>query len=253
MIEDNGSYYICLQDGLYAKAQKRVFSKNSSLATLRPETRKVVRSIFEKCEESGAELLNNTVEVYIPINEDMLSQSSLMATSTFPVTNEQVRYTSVGGEQVIKSGTNAFQSYATTVIDNIAKTVIGGVVSKINPYVGVISTIANLFPSKYNEVRSYTDWTFGVKLQEEKVVQLSWVYVANSPYLGAQTQFATIRYLSILTKGLQPSITDTSSYLYYRTPHYQSPETIARQHYTDTWVEQILSYPIDGIDVKSLA
>ena len=40
---------------------------------------------------------------------------------------------------------------------------------------------------------------------------------------------------------------------YYRTPHYQSPETIARQHYTDTWVEQILSYPIDGIDVKSLA
>lgn len=120
-------------------------------------------------------------------------------------------------------------------------------------YVGVISTIANLFPSKYNEVRSYTDWTFGVKLQEEKVVQLSWVYVANSPYLGAQTQFATIRYLSILTKGLQPSITDTSSYLYYRTPHYQSPETIARQHYTDTWVEQILSYPIDGIDVKSLA
>ena len=39
----------------------------------------------------------------------------------------------------------------------------------------------------------------------------------------------------------------------YRTPHYQSPETIARQHYTDTWVEQILSYPIDGIDVKSLA
>lgn len=253
LIEDNGSYYICLQDGLYAKAQKRVFSKNSSLATLRPETRKVVRSIFEKCEESGAELLNNTVEVYIPINEDMLSQSSLMATSTFPVTNEQVRYTSVGGEQVIKSGTNAFQSYATTVIDNIAKTVIGGVVSKINPYVGVISTIANLFPSKYNEVRSYTDWTFGVKLQEEKVVQLSWVYVANSPYLGAQTQFATIRYLSILTKGLQPSITDTSSYLYYRTPHYQSPETIARQHYTDTWVEQILSYPIDGIDVKSLA
>ena len=202
--------------------------------------------------ENG-ELLNNTVEVYIPINEDMLSQSSLMATSTFPVTNEQVRYTSVGGEQVIKSGTNAFQSYATTVIDNIAKTVIGGVVSKINPYVGVISTIANLFPSKYNEVRSYTDWTFGVKLQEEKVVQLSWVYVANSPYLGAQTQFATIRYLSILTKGLQPSITDTSSYLYYRTPHYQSPETIARQHYTDTWVEQILSYPIDGIDVKSLA
>ena len=160
LIEDNGSYYICLQDGLYAKAQKRVFSKNSSLATLRPETRKVVRSIFEKCEESGAELLNNTVEVYIPINEDMLSQSSLMATSTFPVTNEQVRYTSVGGEQVIKSGTNAFQSYATTVIDNIAKTVIGGVVSKINPYVGVISTIANLFPSKYNEVRSYTDWTF---------------------------------------------------------------------------------------------
>lgn len=138
LIEDNGSYYICLQDGLYAKAQKRVFSKNSSLATLRPETRKVVRSIFEKCEESGAELLNNTVEVYIPINEDMLSQSSLMATSTFPVTNEQVRYTSVGGEQVIKSGTNAFQSYATTVIDNIAKTVIGGVVSKINPYVGVI-------------------------------------------------------------------------------------------------------------------
>ena len=100
LIEDNGSYYICLQDGLYAKAQKRVFSKNSSLATLRPETRKVVRSIFEKCEESGAELLNNTVEVYIPINEDMLSQSSLMATSTFPVTNEQVRYTSVGGEQV---------------------------------------------------------------------------------------------------------------------------------------------------------
>ena len=93
----------------------------------------------------------------------------------------------------------------------------------------------------------------GVKLQEEKVVQLSWVYVANSPYLGAQTQFATISYLSILTKGLQPSITDTSSYLYYRTPHYQSPETIARQHYTDTWVEQILSYPIDGIDVKSLA
>lgn len=183
----------------------------------------------------------------------MLSQSSLMATSTFPVTNEQVRYTSVGGEQVIKSGTNAFQSYATTVIDNIAKTVIGGVVSKINPYVGVISTIANLFPSKYNEVRSYTDWIFGVKLQEEKVVQLSWVYVANSPYLGAQTQFATISYLSILTKGLQPSITDTSSYLYYRTPHYQSPETIARQHYTDTWVEQILSYPIDGIDVKSLA
>lgn len=81
-------------------------------------------------------MLNNTVEVYIPINEDMLSQSSLMATSTFPVTNEQVRYTSVGGEQVIKSGTNAFQSYATTVIDNIAKTVIGGVVSKINPYVG---------------------------------------------------------------------------------------------------------------------
>ena len=28
LIEDNGSYYICLQDGLYAKAQKRVFSKN---------------------------------------------------------------------------------------------------------------------------------------------------------------------------------------------------------------------------------
>lgn len=27
LIEDNGSYYICLQDGLYAKAQKRVFSK----------------------------------------------------------------------------------------------------------------------------------------------------------------------------------------------------------------------------------
>ena len=57
----------------------------------------------------------------------------------------------------------------------------------------------------------------------------------------------------ILTKGLQTSITDTSSYLYYRTPHYQSPETIARQHYTDTWVEQIQSYPIDGVDVKSLA
>ena len=34
---------------------------------------------------------------------------------------------------------------------------------------------------------------------------------------------------------------------------YQSPETIARQHYTDTWVEQILSYPIDGIDVKSVS
>lgn len=30
LIEDNGSYYICLQDGLYAKAQKIVFSKNSS-------------------------------------------------------------------------------------------------------------------------------------------------------------------------------------------------------------------------------
>ena len=59
--------------------------------------------------------------------------------------------------------------------------------------------------------------------------------------------------MSILTKGLQTSITDTSSYLYYRTPHYQSPETIARQHYTDTWVEQIQSYPIDGVDVKSLA
>lgn len=253
LIEDNGSYYICLQDGLYAKAQKIVFSKNSSLATLRPETRRVVKSIFEECEESGTELLNNAVEVYIPINENMLSQSSLMATSTFPVTNEQVRYTSVGNEQVIKSGTNAFQSYATTVINNIAKTVVGGAVSKINPYAGAISTIANLFPSKYNEVRSYTNWTFGVKLQEEKVVQLSWVYVANSPYLGAQTQFATIRYMSILTKGLQTSITDTSSYLYYRTPHYQSPETIARQHYTDTWVEQIQSYPIDGVDVKSLA
>ena len=253
LIEDNGSYYICLQDGLYAKAQKIVFSKNSSLATLRPETRRVVKSIFEECEESGTELLNNAVEVYIPINENMLSQSSLMATSTFPVTNEQVRYTSVGNEQVIKSGTNAFQSYATTVINNIAKTVVGGAVSKINPYAGAISTIANLFPSKYNEVRSYTNWTFGVKLQEEKVVQLSWVYVANSPYLGAQTQFATIRYMSILTKGLQTSIIDTSSYLYYRTPHYQSPETIARQHYTDTWVEQIQSYPIDGVDVKSLA
>ena len=71
--------------------------------------------------------------------------------------------------------------------------------------------------------------------------------------LGLTDEVVRIRYLSILTKGLQPSITDTSSYLYYRTPHYQSPETIARQHYTDTWVEQILSYPIDGIDVKSLA
>lgn len=144
LIEDNGSYYICLQDGLYAKAQKIVFSKNSSLATLRPETRRVVKSIFEECEESGTELLNNAVEVYIPINENMLSQSSLMATSTFPVTNEQVRYTSVGNEQVIKSGTNAFQSYATTVINNIAKTVVGGAVSKINPYAGAISTITAL-------------------------------------------------------------------------------------------------------------
>lgn len=70
--------------------------------------------------------------------------------------------------------------------------------------------------------------------------------------LGAKN-WRCIRYMSILTKGLQTSITDTSSYLYYRTPHYQSPETIARQHYTDTWVEQIQSYPIDGVDVKSLA
>lgn len=76
------------------------------------------------------------------------------------------------------------------------------------------------------------------------------MYLAVLDDRSSEEQFID---MSILTKGLQPSITDTSSYLYYRTPHYQSPETIARQHYTDTWVEQILSYPIDGIDVKSLA
>lgn len=253
LIEDGGIYYIYLQDGLYTKAQKKTFSKNSSLATLRPETRKIVRSVFEQCEKTGTELENNSVIVYTPINEDALRKSSVMATSTFPVTNEQVRYTSVGNEIIIKSGTNAFQSYASTVINNIAKTVISGAVSKISPYAGAISTVASLFPSKYNEIRSYTDWTFGVKLQEEKVVQLSWVYVANSPYLGAQTQFTTIHYTSILAKGIQTPVTDTSNYLYYRTPHYQSPETIARQHYTDTWVEQIQSYSIDGINIPSLA
>lgn len=71
--------------------------------------------------------------------------------------------------------------------------------------------------------------------------------------VNSEERIHTMENMSILTKGLQTSITDTSSYLYYRTPHYQSPETIARQHYTDTWVEQIQSYPIDGIDVKSLA
>lgn len=252
LIEYNNTYYIHLQNDLYAKAEMNTYNEDDNLEMLRTETKEIVENIFENSRKEGWELLNDVVEVYVPINEDLLSRSSTLA-ANYPVTNEQVRYVAVSNEKVIASGSNAFQDYANRTLSNAASAVLQGAISSLNPYAGAIATVAALFPSKYNEIRSYTGWTFGVKLQEEKVVQLSWVYINNSPYLGAQTQFTTVRYTSILTKGLQTSVVDTSNYLYYRTPNYNKPETIARQYYNDTWIERITSYNIAGVKIGTLS
>lgn len=252
LIEVDGEFYIQLEGTLYAQAKRSVFTSSSSLAYLKPEVRQLVRSIFDSVNSNHATLVGGTVEVFTPVNEAELIQSSVFA-SSFPVTNEQVRYKAVGNEQVIASGDNSFETYASTLLNNIATAVLQGITSSLSPFMGHLSTIASLFPSKYNEVRAYTDWTFGVKLHEEKVVQLSWVYVANSPYLGAQTQFTTINYDSIIATTLRPSVSDNSGYLYYKTPNYDHPEDIARQNFNNTWVEQITSYDIAGVKISSLS
>lgn len=110
LIRYNGQYYIQLEDTLYAQAQRLVFTSSSSLTSLKPETQNVVRSVFNWANANETDLVGGTVEVFTPINEELISQSSVFA-SDFPVTNEQVRYVAVGNEQVIASGNNTFQTY----------------------------------------------------------------------------------------------------------------------------------------------
>ena len=171
----------------------------------------------------------------------------------YPVTNQQVRYVNITDSKIIASGNNAFQDYANETIGNIAKVAIQKIISSLNPYADAIVTLSNIFPSTYNKVKSYKNWKVGVDLQEEKVVQLSWVYVAGSPYFGAQTQFATIRGSSTITANLHDKVVDQTGFVYYRTEHYQHPENVARQNYLyDGWVESFalilpLFFGLDGV------
>lgn len=247
LIQDGDVFYIHLQDDLYAIAEKKEFYASDSLEGLRPETKAVVEDIFKSCESDvDGTLIDGKVEVYIPSHEENLYKSPALA-AVYPVTNEQARYVRVTNEKVIESGSNAFQNYANGLLSNAAKLIAQKVASYISPYAGVVTTLAGLFPSKYNTVKSYKNWTLGVKLQEEKVVQLSWVYVDNSPYFGAQTQFATIRAISIMTPGIGNVVTDQTGYMYYRTPYYQNPADVARQNYLyGGWVERLEQYRVYG-------
>lgn len=251
LIELNEQFYIQVEDKYFVKAEKNEFTNQSSLERLRPETREVVLEVFEKAESGEIELKNGVVEVYSP-QVDSESLSQVMPLAAHPVVNEQVCYVAVGNEKVIRSGDNAFEDYASRTLRNVAITIAQSALSEISPISGTIATIASLFPSRYNEVRSYTDWTYGVKLSEEKVVQLSWVYVEGTAYLGAQTQRSTIKYTTIITSGLSPTVTDESGFLNYKTANYQSPENIARNNYNNTWIERITGYKIDGVTIDTL-
>lgn len=244
LVNQNGKVYIHLQDDYYAEAKKTTITRSDSLNQFRPETQDVIKNIFAAA-DSGKMVLDGPIEVYTPQNVDKIVTSILMnRAAAYPVTNEQIRYNTIEGPEVVDAGSDEFAASTDEFFENLADVIIGGIADAISPVAGAIHTIAGFFPNKYSTVKAYKDWTLDIQLQEEKVVQLSWVYINNSPYLGAQTQFSTIRYNSRLSSGLHAPVNDTYAYSYYRTPNYQSPENIARQNYNDTWVERIEEYPI---------
>ena len=90
LIQENGQFYIHLQDDLYAEAERKEFYAGDSLEELRPEMREVVSDIFRSCENSTDEsLVDGKVEVYIPCHEEQLCESPALAARAYPVTNEQ--------------------------------------------------------------------------------------------------------------------------------------------------------------------
>lgn len=253
LITQGENSYIRLCDGYYADSELieiDINNPNLEKYDLKEETKNLIESLLEKS-KSTDEITLTELKVYIVKNESTVVNSLRGTLSVeYPVVNDQVMYSMVTNEKVIRSESEEFQRFGQTLLKNVFN-LIGNTIASLNPFSNGVASFAQLFPSKYNEVRTYVNWTNGIKLHEEKVVQTSWVYVLDSPYLGAQTQFTTVWYDTIISTPSKTTV-DKTDFVYYRTPNYQHPEEIARKNYGNTWVEIIESYTIEGVKFSSL-
>lgn len=251
LIYDHGEIYIELENDIYAKAEKisiNIESYDSNDINLPQQTKEVIESIIFDSVDSKVE----SIDVYQVKNESVVINSlESLKVAAYPVTNEQVRYVSITNEKVIKSGNDKFGNYSSQVMNNLAQ-LAGSIIAALNPYSNAVYSFINLFPNKYNEVQGYTNWTLGLKLHEEKVVQLTWVTVDKQKFLGAHTEFSTVFYDSIFSSQTKSTI-DRTGFIYYRTPNYKNPTDIARKNFNNTWIERIETYKAYGIRFDSLA
>lgn len=252
LVNYENKLYIHLYDGYYAEAiEKEIDVENYSedISSLKLETQQTIQSILNNNNDNST--ITKLSVITLAEENEVHKSLENMRSSNYPVTNEQVRYTQISSEKTIKSGNNPLKDYANEVFQNFAIAICEDIIS-LNPVSCAIYTIASLFPNNYSSIKSYSNFTIGLALKEEKVVQLSWVNVAGDIYLGAQTQFTTVSFDSTF-RSLAKSEIDSTRYIYYRTPNYQSPQSIARLNWGNTWIERIESYKFQGVSFPSLS
>lgn len=243
------TYYLKLEQNLYARAVKYDFVKDTfqnseEFTFLKNETQQRIIQLFQEAEQSGTPILNDTITVYIPEQEAALEQDN----ADYPVRNEFIEYERGSIEGVAIAADHVkFSSYRSKLLQNCAMQFIGSVISKLNPFAGAIKTFLELLPDNYETVSTCQEWSLSAVVNEKKTEQLSWVTVAGNVFLGAHTESAAIKINTTFQDVKKAKFyNDTTPFIYYRTPNYQSPEKVARQHYNDTYVEGIDYYMIYG-------
>lgn len=254
LVNYENKLYIHLFDGYYAEAiEKEIDVENyrEDISSLKLETQQTFQSVLSNIDDNST--ITKLSVVTLAEENEVHKSLENMRSSNYPVTNEQVRYTRISSEKVIKSGngTTPFEEYATELFKNVAIAFCEDVIS-LNPTANAIYRVASLFPIEYNNIKSYADYSLGLVLKEEKVVQLSWVNVLGDIYLGAHTQFTTVSFDSTF-RTLARSYLDSTGFIYYKTPNYQSPQSVARANWGNTWIERIESYKFQGVSFPSLS
>lgn len=252
MVNYENKLYIHLFDGYYAEAiEKEIDVENyrEDISSLKLETQQTIQSVLSNNDDNST--ITKLSVVTLAEENEVHKSLEDMRSSNYPVTNEQVRYTQISDDIVVKSGNNPLEDYGNEVFQNFAIAICEDIIS-LNPVSYTIYTIASLFPNVYGSIKSYSNFGISLALKEEKVIQLSWVNVAGDIYLGAQTQFTTVSFDSIF-QSMPKSEIDSTGYNYYRTPNYQSPQSVARANWGNTWVERIESYIFQGVRFPSLS
>lgn len=206
-------------------------ARSSVYASLREETMEIIDTIIENSEKT----------------DDFELQSLEVYTDVLPEVMPRGRY--VQNQQVMYKGVSNFQTWFTyddylkkLQSNTVKQTVIG--VSGMMPYISYFTSPISTWLNFNISTGEWQNTTTQLSLHEEKVVQLSWVYNpgVEDVYLGAQTQFATVRAESLTRNVFQNSVSKLSPYVYFKTPNYQDPTNVALNGRIDTFVERLDNY-----------